>query len=279
MQRYKQSYAELIEKLAPVEASGLDDFAQEVILFLGSFPVRSSYVASDITDLLNANFEASMTLFRLFLGLSRDEFTVSLGKKLGHSIGVRAFIRDPPSFVNALCALGLLPVMRDRVQNPVTWRDLLIERLMAGRGRAIKGQRRGRSLEDFTENIVREVFGPDGYDVRCRFTGRTGMSTEKADFAVPSKEDPHILIESKAYGATGSKQTDILGDVDHIVEQKRHDTALLLVTDGSTWVSRASDLRRLVEKQNQGFIMRIYTVGMAADLREDLIQLKADHDL
>ena len=74
------------------------------------------------------------------------------------------------------------------------------------------------------------------YDARCRFTGATGISTEKTDFAIPSKDDPGILIEAKAYGATGSKQTDVLGDITRIVNEKRDDTQFLLVTDGITFV-------------------------------------------
>src|SRR5439155_25952635 len=107
--------------------------------------------------------------------------------------------------------------------------------------------------------IVSRVFQDVGYDVRCRFVGSRGVSTEKADFAIPSKRDPGILIESKAYGATGSKQTDILGEMSRIVEEKRHDTHLLLVTDGITWRSRVNDLRKLVTLQNEGKIARIYT--------------------
>src|SRR5439155_19837635 len=127
--------------------------------------------------------------------------------------------------------------------------------------------------------IVSRVFQDVGYDVRCRFVGSRGVSTEKADFAIPSKRDPGILIESKAYGATGSKQTDILGEMSRIVEEKRHDTHLLLVTDGITWRSRVNDLRKLVTLQNEGKIARIYTQQMAAQLEGDLRQLRRDHHL
>ena len=83
----------------------------------------------------------------------------------------------------------------------------------------------------------------------------------------------------KAYGATGSKQTDILGDIRRIVEEKRHDTHLLLVTDGTTWKARVNDLRKLVEMQNKGLIARIYTHNMEEALRHDLRQLRRDHGL
>lgn len=169
--------------------------------------------------------------------------------------------------------------MREVVNRPTTWRELLVERLKGGRGSAIKGQRRGRFLEDFVDELLTAIFGAGSYDLRCQFVGATGTSSEKADFAIPSKGDPIILIEAKAYGATGSKQTDVLGDISRIGQQKRHDTYFLLVTDGITWRERINDLRKLVELQNQGRITRIYTQSMRSQLETDLRRLKQEHDL
>lgn len=169
--------------------------------------------------------------------------------------------------------------MDDVVNRPLFWHDIIIERLKGGRGSAIKGQRRGRSLEDFVEKLLVRVFGENCFDVRCQFLGASGTSSEKADFAIPAKSDPSILIEVKAYGATGSKQTDVLGDISRIVEQKRHDTQFLLVTDGITWRERTSDLAKLVELQNIGKITKIYTQSMAEQFEEDLRDLKREHGL
>ena len=36
------------------------------------------------------------------------------------------------------------------------------------------------------------------------------------------------------FGATGSKMSDIIGDLDAIIDAKRHDTTMLFVTDGRT---------------------------------------------
>ena len=157
--------------------------------------------------------------------------------------------------------------------------DILIERLKYGRGKRNQRAEARAVLEDFAEEIVKAVFGDGHYDTRCRFVGATGMSTEKADFAVPNKQDPRILIEVKGYGATGSKQTDILGDIERIANQKRPDTHLLLITDGVTWRSRKNDLSKLIDWQNRGRITRIYTQLMAAELEADLRQLRLDHSL
>jgi hypothetical protein len=88
-----------------------------------------------------------------------------------------------------------------------------------------------------------------------------------------------ILIESKGYGATGSKMTDILGDIGKIIAAKRPDTAFLFFTDGLTWKQRKSDLRKIVEFQSNGDISRIYTFAMADQFEKDLKQLKAEYNL
>jgi hypothetical protein len=157
------------------------------------------------------------------------------------------------------------------------WSDALVERLRSGRRSAISGQRRGRDVEDFVENIVRQIFGVN-YQARCTFKGPRGQEA-KCDFAIPSKTGARILIEAKGYGATGSKMTDILGDLRAIVSAKRPDTALLFFTDGLTWKQRQSDLRKLISLQNNGDIARIYTFAMAQQLTSDLKQLKSECNL
>ncbi len=251
-----------------------------VIEAIQLMPRDATMSRTDLRVLLERDFDAAVTTFRLILDVSKDEFHVALTERLGNGgVGVTRYRRESDRYLAALEAMGLLDKFQALVQIPISWQDLLIERLKCGRGSAIKGQKRGRGLEDFVERIVSGIFGDGGYDTRCRFVGATGTSTEKADFAIPSKEDPSILIEVKGYGATGSKQTDILGDIEKIDAQKRRDTDLLLVLDGVTWMSRKNDLRRLIELQNQGRVMRIYTQQMAPDLEADLRQLRQDHSL
>ena len=279
MRRERQRVDDILASLNPIEASWEDEHSRAVIALIASIRPQARYDTVDLKNLLDRDFSATMTAVRLVLELSKDEFTTALRSTLPGAIGVKRFHEDNGSFVHALVSLGVLERLALLVNTPVTWRNLLLERLKSGRGSAIKGQARGRGLEDFVEAIVRGVFGAGQYDVRCRFTGAKGTSTEKADFAVPSKRDPRVLIETKAYGATGSKQTDVLGDAARIVDQKRHDTDLLLVTDGVTWRDRVNDLRKLVDMQNRGLITRIYTKSMAGQLEEDLKELKREHDL
>lgn len=290
MKRYRQTLDELLDQLAPVDTSWLDAHAEAVILRLKQLPKKKAYARADLMRIFEVkplpenitaaqHFDASMTIVRLFLDLSKDEFTAALRDRLGAGRGITRLKQDPEGFYGALEALGVFSRMAAVVNAPVVWSDLLTERLKAGRGSAIKGQRRGRFLEDFVEQLVIRIFGEGGYEIRCQFVGATGLSKEKTDFAIPSKDDPAILIEAKAYGATGSKQTDVLGDITRIGTEKRNDTHFLLITDGITWRDRMNDLRKLVALQNQGKITRIYTQSMAEQLEADLRQLKQEHGL
>jgi hypothetical protein len=280
MERYRQTVEGLLAVLSEIETSWMDKHSAAVIEVINAMVVKDAYTREDIAAIFNADFGGAMTVVRLFLGLSRDEFEIALRSALGEGgIGVTRLRKDPDGFFAGIERLGVPQTIAGLVNKPVDWRDILVERLKYGRGSAIKGQKRGRSLEDFTEEIVKVVFGEGNYDTRCRFVGATTLSSEKADFAIPKKEDARILIESKGYGATGSKQTDILGDIERIVREKRLDTDLLLVTDGVTWQSRQSDLAKLIDWQNQGRIARIYTQRMAVEFEADLRQLQKDHSL
>lgn len=263
-----------------MEAAWQDETALRIIEKLKAIPAKTSYTADDVRELLATDFDNGLTVCRLFLDLSKDQFQTRLDASLGKGgTGVTRFKKDPAAFVAALDALGLVDRITETVNTPLVWSDLLVERLKGGRGRAISGQTRGRSLEDFVESRVAAVFGAKNYQMRCSFVGKDGVSTAKADFAIPSKSAPRIVIEAKGYGATGSKQTDVLGDLRQIVDTKRHDTTLLFVTDGLTWRRRMNDLRKIVQLQNSGEIAKIYTRAMEAELLEDLNTLKLEQGL
>lgn len=280
MKRHRQQLAEIVARLTPVDANWLDEHAEKCIALLHVFPEKKKIGEDEIEWLLEKDFQAATTILRLFLDCSKDEMTMRMKEALGHGgIGIKRYQQDKEAYLHALVEMGLLKKIHLAVHTPLHWSDILIERLKGGRGSAIKGQQRGRGLEDFTEALLKTVFTPEQIDTRCRFTGSTGLSTEKAEFAVPSREDPCLLIEAKAYGATGSKQTDILGDLARIVEQKRNDTVMMLITECVTWKERLSDLEKLVDLQNRGLIHRIYTRSMKDEFQQDLFQLKDEFGL
>jgi len=281
MKRHIQRVEDLLGRLTALKTIWKDDKAEQIIDYLDHLEEKDHYTRTDLKNLLDSDFGLALVAFQLFLERSKDEFTIELRAALTDlsGSGKTAYRENPDRYVAFLDHLLVREAIANTVNREYTWRDIMVERLKMGRGSAIKGQHRGRALEDFTELVVSAVFGDFEYDKRCSFIGKSGQSTEKADFAIPSKEDPHILIEVKAYGATGSKQTDVLGDVRRIIEQKRPDVSLLLVTDGVTWKSRASDFAKLVQHQNNGDIYRIYTKSMHDALHDDLVEFKREQAL
>lgn len=276
MKSLTQTVDELIGALSPLPVDWMDEQAAEAIAALTALPAKETYERADVQALLDADFDTGLLCCRLFLAMSKDQSEAALRAALGSGgIGVTRYTRDKESFLAALDGLGLLEAMAVAVNHQAVWSDILVERLRSGRGSAISGQKRGLGMENFAEAVVKEVFGEGGYEMRVTFTGVAGK-VAKCDVAVPTKDAPRILIESKAYGATGSKMTDVIGDLDAIIQAKRHDAALLVVTDGITWKARQSDMAKIVERQNNGQITRIYTTEMREQFLDDLRTLKAE---
>jgi hypothetical protein len=277
MEVIAQKLDDIVDSLQSLTVEWKDDTALRVIDRLSAFPVKRAYDKADVQALLEENFDEALLIFRLFMGLSKDQFVANLrGIRGEKGIGIKSYRADRDGFIEDLLTMGLLETMADEANRKPHWSDVLVERLRSGRGSAISGQKRGRGVEDFAEAIVKRVFGSK-FDMRCTFRGP--KENAKCDFAIPTKSAPRIVIESKGYGATGSKMTDIIGDIEQIMRAKRPDTALLFFTDGLTWKQRKSDLRKIVEFQNSGGITRIYTYAMADQFEGDLRQLKAEFKL
>lgn len=278
MKLVTQTITQLLRSLQAIEVDWQDDTARAVISKLVTMPRRREYSLRDVSDILESNFEEGSLILRLFLGLSKDDYTSRLRTRLGDGgAGVKKFQTAPDEYLNALSELGILDAMSVEVNRKPHWSDVLVERLRSGRGSAISGQKRGRGVEDLAEAVIKEVFG-NRYAKRCNFIGARGIEA-KCDFAIPSKTEPRIVVEAKAYGATGSKMTDIIGDIEKIISAKRQDTAFLFFTDGLPWRQRESDLRKIVHYQNQGDITRIYTLATLPEMGTDLLTLKDEFGL
>ncbi|WP_222932289.1 DpnII family type II restriction endonuclease [Allochromatium humboldtianum] len=281
MRIVKQDFDGIIERLSPLDASWMDDTAEAIMARIRGIQAKTEYTREDIEDLIRADsgdeFQVSLFCVGLFLGFSKDKLAFELKDRLGSGgTGIKRYQQDTATYLDVLEELGLLEAMTATVNVKPVWSDLLLERLRSGRGSAIQGQQRGRNLEDFAEETIKEVFG-SLYEPRCTFQGVNGLA--KCDFAIPCKQDPYILVEAKGYGATGSKMSDIIGDLDAIIRVKRHDASLLFITDGVTWKERANDLRKIVQRQNDGRITRIYTKQMKDQFRADLETLKSEYGI
>jgi hypothetical protein len=281
LQRIEQTVKDITNKLSRIESAwrnGIsDEIEQELACLKERIDNKPHFDETLIKELLDKNFRIYLSIFRLFLEYSKDEFEGFLREALPDGIGIKAFKHDCDLFVKALVNLGLKEAVQNHIGKRWAWTDVIIERLKLGRGSAIKGQKRGRYLETHVEAVIKDVFD-NGYDKNCNFVGLDNKSA-KAEFAIPSKDDPFIVFEVKAYGATGSKQTDVIGDIEKITKAKKHNTYFLFVTDGITWGQRLSDLKKIIKFQNDGYIQKIYTLSMIDELRYDLKILKSEFGL
>ncbi|WP_332774156.1 DpnII family type II restriction endonuclease [Phenylobacterium sp.] len=276
MRVVNQTLEEIFDSLSALDVEWMDKTAASTIARLIAIEEKPEFGRSDIEALLAENFDEGILCVRLFLGLSDDKMDGALREELGNGgIGIKRYKADGAAYLDALERLGLPEKMAATVNHKPVWNDILVERLRSGRGSAVSGQQRGRGLENFVESVIKEVFGDGGYVARDKFVGERAK-TAKFDFAIPDKVRPRIILEVKAYGATGSKMSDVIGDLDAIIEAMRRDSTLLFVTDGLTWKRRAADLRKIVERQNEGKIARIYTTGMREQFLDDLRTLKVE---
>jgi DpnII restriction endonuclease len=278
MKRHTQRVAELKEQLGEVKTDWKDARAHKFIDFLMAVPNAESLDESTIVKILERDFEEAKLYFRLIFEQSDDEFDIflrSIFTEFPKGAGKMSFKKDKQKYVSKLIEYGLIERYSHIASKDFTWKDILLERLKGGRGSAVKGQTRGRNLENFVQTIVETVYG-DKFEARESFIGKDREKKAKADFCIPNKDQPRIVIEVKAYGATGSKQSDVIGDIEKIIKEKRSDTHFLLVTDGVTWLSRTSDFERLIRFQNEGHIYRIYTQKMEKELLSDLRELEKE---
>lgn len=150
----------------------------------------------------------------------------------------------------------------------------MLERYKHMRGHAIRGQRRGAAVEDAVEDVLRDLQREIGisYDSRTNFISKLGEEA-KADFMIPSRFEPQIVVEAKGYEATGSKLTDVLGDILKILRAKDPETHFLLVIDGIGWYRRLSDLRHILEYHHSGEIEMIYTRKTLPKLKDKIKQI------
>ena len=166
----------LLKNLSNLETDWKDDFAIEVIEFLDEIKVDDINDSRNLTKLLELNFEVASTIFRLFLEKSKDEYTSILKELIPEKgmIGKKGFVKDKNKYIEVFEKLLLNKKIIDTINKDYSWKDIIVERLKAGRGSAIKGQKRGRQLEDFVESIIKKVYKK--YDPRCSFIGMTAGS-------------------------------------------------------------------------------------------------------
>lgn len=266
-----KTLAELESELSTLSSDWMDaqgsKTIQQIKRLVTSIP--DTMTQQWVADALNDNID-NLDVFRLFLGYSQDEtanlLNLSAGSTKTYS-GYKSLCAKSNEgramVAYALVQLDLINIIEQEIHKQWTIIDVLTERYRFQRGRAIKGIKRGHGLEDEIENLLKRC--NVSYIRGGNFTGKN-KKMAKADFSVPSLGEPKIIIESKGFETTGSKLTDVLGDVEKILLAKSGPMYFFLVTDGMAWKNRMSDLKKLVEHHHNGGIDMIYTRKTFGDL-------------
>lgn len=279
MQFDKVTLEELLGELTELPAGWMDDLAHQLVGELRVAVTKLRELGrpvsrADLAAQLREN-ETFLDVARLFLGKGQEPVAHMVCEQLEEGSMSWAKLRrfgkaEPERMAGALEAIGVGEVIDEHLGKRWEVEDVLIDRYKMSRGRAIAGQQRGRALEDKVQTVLNEHGIP--FQRGVTFVGKKGK-TAKCDFAIPSKDHPQIVIESKGFEATGSKLTDFLGDVLKIVQAKDYHMYFFLVTDGRGWHNRVSDLRKVVEYHNSGDVDMVYTMARLADLASAVKQI------
>jgi hypothetical protein len=271
--------ATVLAEIAELPEGGTDELSTLVVAAIPPCLERLRHRmhplnASDLEHEFRTN-PVFLDICRLFIGKAQEPVAHEICKHLGRSSGnwpdlKKAARRDPARMAAVMVALDVPGLISDQINRVWRSEDILVERYQLSRGRAMSGQSRGRSLENDVDRVLAELGIP--CDKRKTFTGREGKQA-KCDFAIPAKNHPKIVIESKGFEATGSKLTDFLGDVLKISEAKAYHMYFFVVTDGRGWHNRESDLKRLISFHHEGLIDMIYTRARLAELGRDVKQI------
>ena len=99
MQRVTQTIEEIVSKLSQIESQWHDDFSEHIInelkYFKNKYPKITRFGDAIIKEFLEKDFKTYLTIFRLFLELSKDQFEGILRQKLNSGIGISSFKQNP----------------------------------------------------------------------------------------------------------------------------------------------------------------------------------------
>src|ERR1700722_9566965 len=114
MEFIAQKLDDIVNSLQPLTVEWKDDTARRVIDHLKTVPVKSAYTVEDVKALLDGNFDDGILVCRLFLGISKDQFTsVFRGIRGDTGTGVTSYRANKDAFIESILSTGLLEAMAE----------------------------------------------------------------------------------------------------------------------------------------------------------------------
>ncbi|GAP12030.1 DpnII restriction endonuclease [Bellilinea caldifistulae] len=138
------------------------------------------------------------------------------------------------------------------------------------------GAKKGHHVEAEIENVLRKVESQYGIPFE---QGRSRFVETDIDFAVPSLDDPWVIIMSSFQETTSSGQTNKARDMLAIYDRIRHSNSrynekriFVNFADGGGWLARRRDLYRLWE--NCHFFLNLSNLGDLEKIVLDFVPKK-----
>ena len=238
---------------------------------------EAAEIAADIANFLGQKDNALDVILK-DVGLSEEKFKriISLLRKLGRIPGdftsewgigkIKSKVTQEPDFARMVAGLLVDGKSDEELRQyiPRYYLDMLNYReikdsLQAARRIRYKqslagtyGGRKGHRVEDKIRQKLEEIKAKHGAG---HGKGRSRLFETDLDFAVPSTEDPWVIIMSSFQETTSSGQTTKAKDMRSVYDQIRHQNsrygenrAFVNFADGGGWLARKRDLERLVEQ-------------------------------
>lgn len=246
---------------------------------------QSSHISSgdkertveDIASFLNEDPDSLDVILR-DTGLSDEKFMriISLFRKIGRISGgfesewsiakIKRKLSDEPTFLDLVAKL-LIDGKRDKELSeyiPRYYLDKLNYREIGTIPQALRkvrykesaigtyGALKGHRVEARVKKVLENIRGKYGVDYE---KGRSRMINVDIDFAIPTLQDPWIIIMSSFQETTSSGQTikarDMLAAYTRISESNSRfgeDRVFVNFVDGGGWLARKRDMERLVNQ-------------------------------
>jgi len=273
MPTYETTFEQLLQGLSDLRSAAAP---QDAVLFDDAKAVADSLADMEtldiqrVADLLQAH--PTWTPFiATCVGLSQEQLKNTLRYWFGTTSWRQVARRSAHDLVTRLeSEYGLLERLAQEHAHAWSFADILVERSVWSRSRAVRSVGRGRGVED----KVREAIVEMGLDPGTpgRFTGRNG-ETAPCDIRVLSPTgDPLIVGAAKGFNSTGSKLTDAVREIQQMADVRLSRQFVFAVVDGIGWLSRQADLRRIHQLRVTDQIDGLYTLTRLDELRADILQ-------
>ena len=101
MKLLHQDLDEIVASLTEMGAEWLDPTGSKIIVMLAGLADRTTFDRQTLASLLASDFENALTIFRLFLELSKDQLETALPAELGAGgTGVKRYRANPEFYLD-----------------------------------------------------------------------------------------------------------------------------------------------------------------------------------